>query len=229
MTDLDPDSSEPVTKRRSLQITVRELLMGVTLLILAIGLVWKSMQFSRVQVELEQLRSEVGYLEPSAVDEIAAVRAPTNELLTYRFRVRVPDKGKYRIAYSSFWPGKSASPKWYAAVGLMPGESTAIVRVGKDPRDDRWKVSTAIRCVHGTKRVATVLPDRHAELFRRSNDAISCSIGPKTVTVAEKESIRLLDERWIVGEKGLMLYGDRSKGEDQIGIFAELQPDIGPL
>ena len=49
------------------------------------------------------------------------------------------------------------------------------------------------------------------------------------VTTDKSAALRLLDERWLVGEGGLLLYGDRPPERDQIGVYAELQPDTGPL
>ena len=66
-------------------------------------------------------------------------------------------------------------------------------------------------------------------MFRQSHDVISTGVGKTTVAVAKTESLRLVDERWLIGEAGLLLYGDRSPEQDQIGVYAELQPDIGPL
>jgi hypothetical protein len=54
-------------------------------------------------------------------------------------------------------------------------------------------------------------------------------VGRETTKVAQHGSIRLLDERWLVGEGGLLLYGEQTPERDQIGIYAELQPDVGPL
>jgi hypothetical protein len=90
-------------------------------------------------------------------------------------------------------------------------------------------MTALVQSERGTKRVATVLPEEHVRVFRGSHDAISMGVSRQTKTAAENESIRLLDERWVVGEAGLLLYGDRTPEGDQIGIYAELQPDVGPL
>jgi hypothetical protein len=74
-----------------------------------------------------------------------------------------------------------------------------------------------------------VLPAEHVDIFRGSHDVISTGIGRETLAADANQSIRLLDERWLVGEKALLLYGDRAPEEDQVGIYAELQPDVGPL
>ncbi len=143
--------------------------------------------------------------------------------------MRVPPSPKFRVAYSSIWHQDAACPAWFAAVDLPPGESLVIVRVQEDPRDGRWKITTLVQSERGTKRVATALPEEHVRAFRGSHDAISMGVGRETTKVAQKRSIRLLDERWLVGEGGLLLYGDKTPERDQIGIYAELQPDVGPL
>ncbi len=100
----------------------------------------------------------------------------------------------------------------------------------EDPRDKRWKISTIVNNEHGTRRIGTALLPEHVNVFRGSHEVLSTGI-PKgqTVSVEMTQSIRVLDERWLVGEGGLLLYGDSPPHEDQIGVFAELQPDTGPL
>ena len=176
------------------------------------------------------MRREFGYLAETSPGQIAAARAPSDQPLTYRLRVRIPnDSRAYRIAYSSHWPQRSTVPQWYGAVPVPAGESIVTVQIHEDPRDHRWKISTVVSASIGTKRMATVLPPEHVDVFRGSHDVISTGIGRETLAVASSQSIRLLDERWLVGETPLLLYGDRAPEEDQIGVYAELQPDIGPL
>ncbi|NNE00301.1 MAG: hypothetical protein HKN47_23530 [Pirellulaceae bacterium] len=212
-----------------LQLSLRDLLMLVAMVALAIGYWSTYRRLQRSEAELAQLRLSTGYLAPSEAAQIAAVRAPSEQPLTYRVRVRVPDQPRYRVAYSSLWEKDAANPEWFAAVDLPPGESLVTVRVAKDPRDERWKIVAAVQSERGTRRFSTVLPDEHASVFRESHDAISTGVGRQTVAVAKNQSLRLLDERWLVGEGSLLLYGDRAPRRDQIGIYAELQPDIGPL
>ena len=77
--------------------------------------------------------------------------------------------------------------------------------------------------------MSTVLPPEQVQIFRGSHDVLSTGVGRETQSAVATEAIRLLDERWLVGEGGLLLYGDRAPENDQIGIYAELQPDVGPL
>jgi hypothetical protein len=73
------------------------------------------------------------------------------------------------------------------------------------------------------------LPDRHVSLFCGNHEVVSAGVGRNTVTGRSGESIRLVDERWLAGEGALMLFGDRPPDRDQIGVYAELQPDSRPL
>ena len=57
--------------------------------------------------------------------------------------------------------------------------------------------------------MATVLPPEHVEIFRGSHEVVSTGVARETLAVSSTDSIRLLDERWLVGEGGLLLYGDR--------------------
>ena len=93
---------------------------------------------------------------------IAAARAPSDQPLTYRVRVRVPEgASKFRVAYSSLWPSRAAGPQWYGAVPMPGGESIVTIRVLEDPRDKKWKIASLVSSVEGNQRMATVLPPKH--------------------------------------------------------------------
>ena len=120
-------------------------------------------------------------------------------------------------------------PKWFGAVDVPPGESVVIVRIMKDPRDDQWKITTLRRGASGTRRIATTLPADQVEIFLGSHDWLSAGVTLQTATRPAGQSLRLLDERILVGEGAMMLYGDRPPTGEMVGIFAELQPDIGAI
>lgn len=104
-----------------------------------------------------------------------------------------------------------------------------ITQIRLDPRDDRWKIITLVHDDSGTRRMATTLSKSLAHVFRESHDVIAAGIGRLPVSVAPDRSLRLLDEQWLVGEGGQLLYGDAPAREDQPGIYVELQPDNTPL
>ena len=211
-------------------ISLREYLGLVTVVILLIGLAFSIQRLRHLEIEVTKLRAETGYLQETGPGQIAAARAPSDQPLTYRIRVRVPTgPKKFRVAYSSVWPSEAAGPQWYGAVPLPAGESIVTIRILEDPRDQRWKIASLVSSVEGNQRMATVLPPPHVTIFRGSHDVLSTGVGRETQAAQQTDSIRLLDERWLVGEGGLLLYGDRAPRTDQVGIYAELQPDVGPL
>lgn len=215
----------------SFQFSLRESLALVTIVVLAFGWAVTVMRLRSAETELNRLRAETGYLSMTEPGQIAAARLPSDQPLTYRLRVRVPKSSqKFRVAYSSVWPAEASHPSWYGAVPVAAGESIVVVRIMEDPRDGRWKISAMISTLEGDRRMATSLPPDQATIFRGSHEVISTGI-PRTGTIAanQSESIRLLDEKWLVGEGSLLLYGDRLPEHDQVGIYAELQPDAGPL
>ena len=217
-------------RRRRWRFSLREYMGLVTIVILATGLVFSIRRLRHLEVEVANMRSETGYLQETAPGQIAAARAPSDQPLTYRVRVRVPEgASKFRVAYSSLWPSRAAGPQWYGAVPMPGGESIVTIRVLEDPRDKKWKIASLVSSVEGNQRMATVLPPKHVTVFRGSHDVLSTGVGRQTQAVQQTGSIRLLDERWLVGEGALLLYGDRAPTTDQIGIYAELQPDVGPL
>ena len=223
------EQSGRVRKSLPRNLSLREFLGWVTVVALLVGLVLTGRRLAKVEGELAALRREVGHLAPSEPDEIAAVRVPSDLPLTYRMRVRVPQSRDYRVAYSSLLPKHSATPQWYGAVPVPPGESVVTVRVAKDPRDERWKITTLVNSSKGTQRMSTVLPPDHVGGFRETHDVVSTGVGRETLAVQPGESIRLLDERWLVGDAGLLLFGDRPPPEDQMGVYAELQPNDRPF
>ncbi|MAI78083.1 MAG: hypothetical protein CL917_04015 [Deltaproteobacteria bacterium] len=212
------------------RISLREYMGLVTIVILSMGLVFSTRRLRHLEFEVNKMRAETGYLQETEPGQIAAARAPSDQPLTYRVRVRVPTgPTKFRVAYSSLWPKMAAGPLWYGAVALPAGESVVTIRILEDPRDKKWKIASLVSGVQGNQRMATVLPTPHVTVFRGSHDVLSTGVGRETLAVKETDSIRLLDERWLVGEGALLLYGDRAPKTDQIGIYAELQPDVGPL
>ena len=222
-------TEQPRARNRRLRISLREILALATIAALGLAYVSARWQLVQLRAEVERLRLETGYLSETEEGQIAAVRVPSDEPLTYRLRVRVPDAPAFRVAYSSIFPHGAVSPYWFAAVEVPPGGSVVTVRIGEDPRDARWKITTLVRSDRGTKRVATALPEEHARVFRGSHEVWSTGIGRQTVAASVDQSIRLLDERWLVGGGGLLLYGDRPPDRDQVGVYAELQPADQPL
>ncbi|MCG8650947.1 MAG: hypothetical protein MI861_14000 [Pirellulales bacterium] len=212
-----------------LSLSLREFMGLATVGILAVALIFCLIKLERAEHELDQIRAEIGYLAPTAPGQIAAVRVPTDSPLTYRMRVRVPKSAAYRVTYSSLLPQGSGQPQWYGAVQVPPGEAVITVQIAQDPRDERWKITTLVRSKLGTRRVGTVLPPQHVAVFRGSHQVVSTGIGRDTTTLQNDCSLRLLDERWLVGAGSLLLYGDRPPESDQIGVYAELQPDQGTL
>lgn len=213
---------------RVTQISIRGLLVLVALVGFAISYVINFSRMRSAESELGKLRDEVGFLQPSDIGEVAAVRVLADEPLTWQTRVRIPDGQSYRMAYSAIWVASTQSPEWFAAQPMRSGESTIIVRVLKDPRDDRWKMSTIIRHADGVSRIATALPDEISSVFRGSHDVISTGVGRQTVTRPGGDSLRIIDQRFYAGDS-MLLYGDRGPSEDLIGVFVELQADNGPL
>lgn len=226
---LSPPGGPPEPRRSPWRVSLRELMGLAAIVALAIAYLTLLSRYQKAERELAVLRTETGYLPPSEDGQIAAARLPPGEPLTYRVRVRVPKETSYRVAYSSVVPEGRATPAWFAAADLPPGESVVTVRVAEDPRDGRWKIATLIRSRRGNKRVATTLPEGHVAIFRAAGEILSGGIGQAAVAAEASESIRLLDERWLVGDGALLLYGDRPTERDQVGIYAELQPDDHPL
>lgn len=213
---------------RGASFTLGSLLLWVTTIAMGCALVVTVQRLRSAESELALLREEVGYLGPTKGNEIAAVRALVYEPLTFQFRVRVPERPGYRLAYSSLWPAEASGPEWFGGLKVPPGESTVIVRVLKDPRDDRWKIAAICRSELGTRRIGTTLPEDHTSLFRSPQDWSNSGVS-RVAQVAEiGESIRLLENRIIQGEEAMM-FGARPKGQDAVGVFAQLEPDSGPL
>lgn len=210
------------------QISLRSLLWGMLFFGIATAFAMNYRRMRIAEADLRQLRREVGYLEPSGDDELAAVRVAVDEPLVWQAKLRVPAKPRYRLAYSAVWPQAEAGPDWFAAQPLPEGESIVTVRVLKDPRDDQWRISTIVRNADGVRRMGTVLPDEISEVFRGTHDVISEGVGKQTVVRPAGQKLRLFDERYFSGT-ALLLYGDRAPDTQMVGVFVELQPDIGTL
>ncbi len=213
--------------------SLRHLVLLTTVIGLAAGNIVSLSRLRTARQELDRLRRQTGYLSPQPADVAAAVRVPVDEPLTYRFRIRVPrpanrwatdSRGpEYRLMYSTVIAKDESTPRWYGALAVMPGESVVTVRVAADPRDDRWKVSLVVRGEEQTRRIGTALPDDQVRVFRTSHDVITMGIGNQTVPMPSAGRLRLLDDRWLAGEGGALLYGTRPVSSDQTGIYVQLE------
>jgi hypothetical protein len=210
------------------QVSLRTIVMATLVFAISIAFVMNYRRMRIAEAELRRLRVETGYLEASEENQLAMVRIAVDEPLVWQARVRVPKSRRYRVAYSAVWHEATNKPDWFAAHPLPPGESVVTVRVMKDPRDDQWRISTIVRHEGGVGRIGTVLPDEISGVFRGTHDVISGGVGKQTVFCEIGKSFRLFDERYFSGT-GLLLYGDRAPDTQMVGIFAELQPDDGPL
>ncbi|MEO1527778.1 MAG: hypothetical protein AAFX06_20300 [Planctomycetota bacterium] len=216
------------TVPRAASFTLGSLMLWVTTIALACGLVVTVQRLRSAETELAKLREEVGYLGPTRADQVAAVRAQVLEPLTYQFRVRVPERQKYRLVYSSIWPVDSDAPDWFGALSVPSGESTVIVRVLRDPRDDQWKIAAICRSELGTRRIGTVLPEPHVALFRSPQEWSTAGVSRVAHVTDAGDFIRLVENRMIRGEEAL-LFGARPRDQDAVGVFAQLEPDVGAL
>lgn len=238
------DVSRPRAGRPGRTFSLARLMTAVTITALLISNVVSISRWRQTRQELDAIRREAGYLPETSAEQLAAIRMPVDEPLTYRFRVRVPGREPYQLAYGTLLPKGQRVPDWYSMMAVPAGESIVTIRVAKDPRDEIWKISTIVRGVTGpdersdssgasgrnfgvqkpgTRRMWTVLPESHVEIFRRSHDVVSTGVSDVTVAVNGDVPLRLLDERWLIGESSLLMYGDRGPDEDQIGVYAQLQ------
>jgi len=233
-----------MNRLRGISWSLRTLLVSATIVALIAGNSVSIVRLRQAESELASLRREVGSLYETPAGSLAAVRIAADTPLTYRFRVRTPlaadsparwnsagtPPTNYRIAYSTILPRGRTQPQWYSAIAVPAGESVVTIQIAEDPRDERWKISTLVRSETATRRMGTVLPDEHTRLFRQSHDVVSTGLKRQNVVVMPPgEAIRLLDDRWLVGEQSLLLYGDKAPDEDQIGVYAELQSADKPL
>ncbi len=216
-----------VRRKSSYRFSLREVLGLVTITVLTFGLWNTSRQLLERERELAVMRKEFGYLAPSNAAQVAASRSPSAVPLSYRMRVRLPEglekPIEYQLAYSSLWEAEEVEPTWFATIPMPKGESLITIQILSDPRDEKWKISAVVSSPDGTSRAATVLPPPHEQIFRGSHDVISTGIGRETTLVSMGQSIRLLDDRWVVGDGGVILDGGAPKNT-QVGVYAELQP-----
>jgi hypothetical protein len=217
--------------RKFFRFSLREALGLMTIAILAVGLWSTSMKLRNQENELRVMRQEFGYLAPSRSDQIASSRIPSDQPLTYKMRVRLPRELpgglSYQLVYSSLWESGKTFPAWFGSVPVPQGESLVTIQILNDPRDGKWKIAAVVSATEGTSRIATGLPPPHEVIFRGSHDVISTGLGRETSLVSVGETIRLLDERWVVGNQGVMLDGGPPR-EDLVGVFAQLEPTGTP-
>ncbi len=206
--------------------SLRGLLVAMAIVSLVATNVWLNYRLRATRTELTKLRSEVGYLHIDDEQRFAAARIPDDDPLTWRFRVYVPEQTRCRLAYTTRWLAGKATPDWYSYLAIPVGESQIIATIQTDPRDGLWKVSAMVRHDGTTVRSATFLPEEQIEVFRTPQQAISnAKVGTATVQTETTKPLRLLEDKLLVGEGGLVLYGARAPDSDTLGMFLEIQPD----
>lgn len=223
-------SSAGATHRNhSWRFSTRTLLTASTIIALLLANAVNLRRLMQAEQQLAVLRDEVGYLGDQPIDQIAAVRLPTDEPLYWKVRVRVPESTRYRLVYSAVWPAKAAEPAWFSALALPAGESVVVVRLAPDPRDGRWKISTLARHRSGSRRMASTLNETLTAVFRGSYEVIRTGIGSQPMTCKPGQSLRLIDDRWLVDDEMRLLYGATAPPQDLPGVYLELQPDGATL
>ena len=120
-------SSKSESGKNRAQFSLAQILFVLAFLALGAAYTVTVQRLRSAQEELFRLRSEVGYLDPTGDDQIAAVRLSSDEPLTYRLRIRVPSKPRYRLVYSTLWPSGNSGP----TVVRRPSDSSRrIARFG---------------------------------------------------------------------------------------------------
>lgn len=183
----------------------------------------------KVTAERDRLRQELGALSIDNPSQIAVIRVPGDEPLTWRYRVYVPAGMRYRFLFATHLKAKSLVPSWAGAIVVPEGESTLRLRIFRDPRDDFWKLLVQSQDAKSVQGATAELTVEQIELFQASPSSLNQGVEYSTVALAAGDSLRVVDERWYTRERGLLLYGDKPEETDVEGIFGELQPDDGPL
>lgn len=183
----------------------------------------------KVTAERDRLRQELGALTIDNPSQIAVIRVPGGEPLTWRYRVYVPAGKRYRFLFATHLKAKRLAPSWAGAIVVPEGESTLRLRIFRDPRDDFWKLLVQSQDAKSVQGATSELTVEQIELFQASPSGLNQGVEYSTVAIAAGESLRVVDERWYTRERGLLLYGDKPEETDVEGIFGELQPDDGPL
>lgn len=228
----EPSDDADVQVRRSaagFRLGLGTLVLWITILGLVMANGFTIRRLRRAEAERDALRNQVGYLNVADASVLAAVQIATTEPLVWKYRVQVPARGRFRFAYGTKWPAERGRPRWISAVSMPPGESIVLVRVMQDPRDAVWKLVCLLQQGEMTLRQATPLSARQTELFRSSTDTFRVGVGQETQTASEDETLMVIDQRWLAGESGLLMYGAGPPEADVDGIFGALQADEGAL
>ncbi len=221
--------NEPVPNVRSArrpQWTLSKVLWAILVFGLVLSNYWTAIRLQKAEGELRKLYAEVGHLDIQDHTKVAASRIPDDTPLLWQFRVYVPQNEKCRVAYSTRWFADASRPDWYSFIAVPAGESVVTTRIGSDERDGAWKISTSVRQNTNVSRSTTVLPDDQVTIFKQHRHAISSGqVGAETVQTNRQETLKLLEDKWILGESAIPLFGERPPVNDIVGVFLELQPD----
>jgi hypothetical protein len=164
-------TGEPRERRWRFQFSIRSLLLFTLFAALVLTSLLMYRRLSDAERELSKLRREAGYLKVEDESLFHAIAVPCDEPLTWKWRVYLPKRSKYRwmLAYGDEIP-QSGFPKniCYSFTDEQIPRSkgvealvTVSIRNDPDPDAKRWIFSLAMRSAeeNASSETRTTIPD----------------------------------------------------------------------
>lgn len=209
--------------KRKPTFTIATLLLATTLVAAAISHVNTSRELARVKSELTTLRNELAVLDVTDDSQIHAIALPTYGPMQWRWRIQLPDKGKYRLRYSfsqipesGLPPTSTSNNHAFLATSAKPlqGPEPFVFSLGifKDA-NGKWQVKTDVPGSGNTRPIKN--PPAWLDAGTFVNWSTNVLGKNKTVTAESTDELLLLSYR-----KGKLVPG---------GVTVDMQPTDGMM
>lgn len=209
-------------QKRKLRFTLATLLVFTAIIAGGLSHVRTSLELRRVKEELTTARNELAYLDTDDTDHIYAVSLPTYGSMQWRWRIQLPEGGKYRIRSSFAQIPESALPTTSSTHDVflnryaqpLPGGQPFILSLAifKDQNGD-WMLTMQIPDSGYTRRIED--PPTWLDAGSFVNWTTNVAGSKSTASCSKDEPLVLLKYR-----KGKIVPG---------GVTVDMQPTDGML
>lgn len=123
------------------RISILNALLLTTIVAMAIVIVQYWREIGPLRQEVFGLRNEVGRLTFEDRSKIHAIAVRTNESLTWKWRIWVPQGKRVTMHLQAGDVPRTGVPSPRNTVQLVPGEQSLILRFHQVPSSHRWRAS----------------------------------------------------------------------------------------
>ena len=132
------DSPATQASPRRLRYSLLTLLLATAIIALSVTVILLYREVGPLRQEVRKLRDEVGHLSISDPTKLHAIQVNASEELTWKWRLWIPDNGRYRLRCSEGEIPKSGFPSSGITLeSFKSGENWIEYRIRSDPKSGK--------------------------------------------------------------------------------------------